>query len=773
MTMKDEDEPDSRILAEAAANVHDNLANQQDGNDLWGKQGGQYYTGATTPPPTPPPTTSAPTSSPTGRPTIAGRVHVLRGVTWYDRNANGKRDSNVEAGEYGDDVEYSHGVGGVMMQVIECDGETGLEFTPAAGETIQRSAATTAGFNVNYRPQVVPTSGDNGKYNIRLNKANQYYYVKVTAPNGYLITSGVCNDDEEGWECGAITDSEGNLLGDGRRSARRLQEGQGMDQDMLTRDEDEPLIVATAEEAALGIPFGRSTSCVFMDHDGEVQAPLNFGIMRLGDTQEVATHVALVLEFDDDEALTSRRSLKEVLEDAKVLDESYEDGGFVTTRYLLGERDKAAIGTVTAEVLAATLDGRLAKSGVELDSVNPREVMLSKTKNPANSEESSSSGNQLAVAMEIRGHYSPPPELDFDYIVQDSINRDTATIRRGLRDYNSNCRDQTTNIQGGLERDDYKETVSNAGKSRVSGARPAKPSDISAPNSGLKTFSTACSSNFLVPDYFEKSLKEIEARDLSEVGFADRDMSARSSDEERAGGLKPWAMGPVAGLAGLIVLLAGALVFRRAIGPRRVDGYSDAIGTKDVDKAEMRRFGEAGGDMDDGSVDSAFYSDSEEEETEKERKMRRKRKEKAADDDQKGGKGRSSTREARASRKARGGKSSRKVGGARDTDKKLAVSVGSDDTESLGKSDKSSLMNSHDDLLKKKIRGDGDDRKRGATKDRGERRRASAPSSYGKRRSSGNGDQDSFDRRHSSSSRREERRGRNKRSGGDNARTIV
>ena len=77
-------------------------------------------------------------------------------------------------------------------------------------------------------------------------------------------------------------------------------------------------------------------------------------------------------------------------------------------------------------------------------------------------------------------------------------------------------------------------------------------------------------------------------------------------DEEVARRLDDWAVGPVAGIAGLIVLLAGLFVFRRTLGPRHADSYSDARKTKNVDDDEVCRFGEAGGAMDDGSVDSAF-----------------------------------------------------------------------------------------------------------------------------------------------------------------------
>ena len=115
----------NRLLQEDS--IHGNAFSEKDGDDSTGPKSGINYK-APTPPPTPAPTsppTPEPTTSPTARPTLAGREHILRGLMWYDRNANGMRDSNVNVVGMGGDVEYSHAVGGVSVQVIECDGDTG------------------------------------------------------------------------------------------------------------------------------------------------------------------------------------------------------------------------------------------------------------------------------------------------------------------------------------------------------------------------------------------------------------------------------------------------------------------------------------------------------------------------------------------------------------------------------------------------------------------------------------------------------------------------
>ena len=275
-----------------------------------------------------------------------------------------------------------------------------------------------------------------------------------------------------------------------------------------------------------------------------------------------------------------------------------DDGHTVTTRYLLGEQDKDAIGTVAAEVLAATLDARLAENDIVLARVDPKQVIVSESR-PSNGGKTAAPGSQLAVAMKVRGHYSPPPEIDFDYIVQTSINRDTGAIRRGLRDYNGNCREQREKVEGeGAGAEDFVAVASSRGARDPWGGRGVDSLD--------DVFSTACDSGALVPQYFETELAEIKAFEGSEARFWEVFSGVEYIDEEVARRLDDWAVGPVAGIAGLIVLLAVLFVFRRTLGPRHADSYSDARKTKDVDDDEVCRFGEAGGAMDDGSVDSAF-----------------------------------------------------------------------------------------------------------------------------------------------------------------------
>ena len=112
--------PQQRTLQ--TGNVHDNTAQEQDGNDSDGQQGGQNWTAYPTLSPTLQPTLN-PTVSPTYQPTMKSVAFTVRGQMWYDANGNGVRDSNVHKMGY-DDVEYKFGVGGVNLMLRECDWAT-------------------------------------------------------------------------------------------------------------------------------------------------------------------------------------------------------------------------------------------------------------------------------------------------------------------------------------------------------------------------------------------------------------------------------------------------------------------------------------------------------------------------------------------------------------------------------------------------------------------------------------------------------------------------
>jgi len=700
---------DQRTLQGGMAGIHGNQASENNANDADGQQGGQNWTSYPTSSPTLTPT-ATPTDSPTFQPTLKGVPKTVRGMMWYDANANGVRDSNVVRGEF-NDVEYKFGVGGVQMMLRECDWATK---TPVAGSVVGAST-TSVGTGNRGEPMIVNHDLGGGIYqftNVQLEKA---YYVEATAPSGFNLTSGICNDElvnqgllDASWAC------------------------------------DNAAALTTGSSGVGSVNTGRSRDCIYVDRTGNVTGVINLGVMQIGDSTPLTTNVALLLNFDNG-SNGGRRHLQGLMSRGTKVSTPQEEADSGYHRYLLSEFDRTTIGTVTAEVVAGNLDERLEANGVELDSVIPNDVMLGV--------KADGSDNELAVAMQVHGHYQPPPDLDFDYIVQDSINRDTDQIRRSLRDYNDNCRDQTSKVNNqGFSVEDFAEihSMNGALQNRVKGKNSPKPVG--------GVFRQSCAESKFLPSYFETSLKELKARKVSEVK-AELYGDVYVASENR-GGLASWAIGPVAGFAGMIALLMGVFVFRRALGPRYADKYQEANKTEKVEvdstanamldliakDKEAKRKSRGGGGDDDDSVDSAFYSDADEaefDETDKERKMRRKKKEY----EQAGGR-RKGNRKSKLTASMK--ELNRSLTKKTKTAEKLSARHGSEDTDEKTSSEEG---------------GSRERQKRASTTSR-----KSKSEGGSERRKSSKAEVERGERKKSSSS---SRRGRSSRSGGDNASSIV
>ena len=142
-------------------------------------------------------------------------------------------------------------------------------YEPPEGQQVTSYASTmTVGYDALMKPQIVPSNDMVGKFNIYLEELNRYYMVSVTAPSELLFTSGVCNNDIEGWGC-----NEGTAI-EGRNRRKLLKVLQGR----------RGLLEEESQVVPVGIRTGRSTSCVFVNNLGEVQESLSFGVMREGDT---------------------------------------------------------------------------------------------------------------------------------------------------------------------------------------------------------------------------------------------------------------------------------------------------------------------------------------------------------------------------------------------------------------------------------------------------------------------------------------------------------
>jgi hypothetical protein len=282
---------------------------------------------------------------------------------------------------------------------------------------------------------------------------------------------------------------------------------------------------------------------------------------------------------------------------------------------------------------------------------------------------------------------------------------------------------------------------------------------------GGDVYRTVCAEGASLPAIFETSLKEIQATKVSEIAF--HQVIYEENEEAR---LQSWAMGPLAAVTGLITVLMGVFIFRRAFGPRKVDHYRMSMKTRNIDSCEQRRFGEMGGDLDDGSVDSAFYSDADEDDfkegvtpKDKERRMRRKLREAER---------RTSKGAGKSSRKFR--KSTSKLVAMAKSSRNVAVKSGSaDETDSVPSGDTSKDASDEKKRSKKKTDKEPRDsvnkssrssisstrrssRHSSATSNKSENVRASATSTESK----------------DSSKKSSSRRGRDKREGGDNARVM-
>ena len=178
-----------------SAIVHCSTSAENDAQDSWGLQGGQNYR-ETKPPvvkPTVAPTAKVPTSSPvvppskspsvsptlsnmpsggepTYHPTLHDRLFVLRGTIYYDRNANGIRDANINTEKYGSDTEYNMGLGGVNLQLVECDLSTNravksmVDGSGEGGEGFNSYSSTISqGYDVLFHPVLADRSVDGGK----------------------------------------------------------------------------------------------------------------------------------------------------------------------------------------------------------------------------------------------------------------------------------------------------------------------------------------------------------------------------------------------------------------------------------------------------------------------------------------------------------------------------------------------------------------------------------------------------------------------------------
>ncbi|KAL7541396.1 hypothetical protein ACHAXR_010888 [Thalassiosira sp. AJA248-18] len=653
--------------------IHCNMALEKDQDNSIGSQGGQYWVTPTNSP-TPPPTSSplvlsaSPTSSPSFQPTEAPSYHptlnvinVLRGTAWYDRNANGERDSNIDTIEMGPDVEYNYGLGGVTIQLMECDVDTnagvvhvGVDSGGDDGDGGENNhvTAVSVGYDVLMHSKLVHRKEAGGTYNLNDIQVRKSYFIHVKAPAGYLFSGGVCNDNVPGWGCNY---SAADLFAQGGNTGRGLQEEEKMrrqqqqhqqQQQRLLRGgsrnvvvhhhhhrslnggganaipvtgggganaipgytppQQEVYIPPSAEELELGIPEGRSSKCITVDYDGKPDSHLDIGVMRIGDVSFDDTDVQLNLDLLKLEGKSGQqRSLLDGIVERILMDPASEpvrmaDG---TLAYVLKKEDKDAIGIVTSEVIASAIHESLKKKEVVLDEVShidvfyiapevtaaagdsiitnstdpsatsvagdgtassirdtdtPRDVGAQSTSSGRNTD----TGGKLSVELLVRGHYNRNLNVDFDYVIQDSINRDAHTIRRELTYYNQNCRDQTTKVKSlGFTLDDFIEVHTNRGVKKPDSRLTKRQQEQQKQEAAAEqAFSAACNQEKVLPQYFEESLGglQLNAQTKGTVTYV--------VDE---GGANAWAI--VGGIiaVGVLALCFGYFMFRRGLNKKQ------------------------------------------------------------------------------------------------------------------------------------------------------------------------------------------------------------
>lgn len=170
---------------------------------------------------------------------------------------------------------------------------------------------------------------------------------------------------------------------------------------------------------------------------------------------------------------------------------------------------------------------------------------------------SDDSGGKLAINLLVRGHYNTGLKVDFDRIVQDSINRDTRSIRRQLTYYNHNCRDQTTKVVDmGFTLDDFLEIHTNRGVKKP-------PQRLKRDEIDEQAFSSACNQKRVLPDYFEDSLGGMEI-------LAQTKVSGRTFVVDDGSLVSAWAIVGVIVAVGAFAICLAFFVFRHGLRKKQL-----------------------------------------------------------------------------------------------------------------------------------------------------------------------------------------------------------
>jgi len=225
------------------------------------------------------------------------------------------------------------------------------------------------------------------------------------------------------------------------------------------------------------------------------------------------------------------------------------------------------------QVIAANLDRALERNGGVLDSVAHVGVTYYAPESARAG--TRGEGGRLEVDLQVRGHYTANLNVDFDYIVEDSINRESDNIRRQLTSYNQNCNDQKEKVNDlGYTLHDFSEIQSNYGIEE----QRQRQQDAKSDSEEKLAWSTACGKQRELPQYLEKNLEALELRAQS-LG------KAIVVDD---GGISLWAIVGIVGGLGVLALGFAYFLFRRGVAKKHQADEDEWFADECLDSANLK-----------------------------------------------------------------------------------------------------------------------------------------------------------------------------------------
>ena len=158
----------------------------------------------------------------------------------------------------------------------------------------------------------------------------------------------------------------------------------------------------------------------------------------------------------------------------------------------------------------------------------------------------------LSIKVSVQGYFNRDLNVDFDYIVQDSINRDSKRVRNRLLTYNDNCRSQTVKVRNkGLSINDFSEIHRTTGVERPRDQiSKRQQQQLAGELTNEQAYSASCEQRLVLPEYFETSLGKVE-------------LKAKLGIVETKTGVSPLLVSVGVLLFGLFALVTGYFMWQR------------------------------------------------------------------------------------------------------------------------------------------------------------------------------------------------------------------